>query len=124
MYNANRCGGMCPRTFCINREKVAGLPFKPYGILVHSQNPVGDRNAIFGRSSFRPFVVTSKSFLKTIFISPVLELKYFTGTNNFEHAEFKSEKFPLYRPAVFSQTAILSSLISQQLFSLFNETDR
>ena len=46
MYNANRCGGMCPRPFCINREKVAGLPFKPYGILVHSQNPVGDRNAV------------------------------------------------------------------------------
>ena len=79
MYNANRCGGMCPRTFCINRENVAGLPFKPYGILVHSQNPVGDRNAVFGRSSFRPFVVTSKSALKTIFISSVLELKYFYG---------------------------------------------
>jgi hypothetical protein len=31
------------------------------------------------------------------------------GTNTFEHAEFKSEKFPLCRPAVFSQTAILSS---------------
>jgi hypothetical protein len=45
-------------------------------------------------------------------------------TNTFEHAEFKSEKFPLRRPAVFSQTAILSSLISQQMFSLFNDTDR
>jgi hypothetical protein len=48
----------------------------------------------------------------------------FMGTNTFEHAEFKSEKFPLCRPAVFSQTAILSSLISRQLFSLFNDTDR
>jgi hypothetical protein len=40
----------------------------------------------------------------------------FTGTNTFEHAEFKSENFPRRRPAVFSQTAILSSLISQQIF--------
>jgi hypothetical protein len=32
----------------------------------------------------------------------------FTGTNTFEHAEFKSENFPHRRPAVFSQTAILS----------------
>jgi hypothetical protein len=47
----------------------------------------------------------------------------FTGANTFEHAEFKSEKFPLRKPAVFSQTAILSSLISR-LFSLFNDTDR
>ena len=39
---------------------------------------------------------------------------FFTGTNTFEHAEFKSEKFALRRPAVFSQTAILSSLISRQ----------
>ena len=45
------------------------------------------------------------------------------GTNTFEHAEFKSEDFPHCRPAVFSQTAILSSLISQQIFSLFNDTD-
>jgi hypothetical protein len=37
------------------------------------------------------------------------------GTNTFEHAEFKSENFPHRRPAVFSQTAILSSLISQQI---------
>jgi hypothetical protein len=41
----------------------------------------------------------------------------FAGTNTFEHAEFKSEKFPLCRSTVFSQTAILSSLISQQFFS-------
>jgi hypothetical protein len=34
----------------------------------------------------------------------------FTGTNTFEHAEFKSEKLPLRRPAVFSLNAILSSL--------------
>jgi hypothetical protein len=36
----------------------------------------------------------------------------FTGTNTFEHAEFKFEKFQLRRPCVFLQTAILSSLIS------------
>ena len=42
-------------------------------------------------------------------------------TNTFEHAEFKSENFPHRRPAVFSQTAILSSLISQQIFLLFND---
>jgi hypothetical protein len=53
-----------------------------------------------------------------------LGTEIFSGTNTFEHAEFKSEKFPLRRPAVFSQTAILSSLISRQLFSLFNDTDR
>jgi hypothetical protein len=47
----------------------------------------------------------------------------FMGTNTFEHAEFKFEKFPLRRPAAFSQTAILSSLISRQIFSLFNDTD-
>ena len=53
----------------------------------------------------------------------LLELKYFTGTNTFEHAEFKSEMFPLRRHAVFAQTAILSSLISPQIFSLLNDTD-
>ena len=37
------------------------------------------------------------------------------GTNTFEHA-FKSEKFTLRRPAVFSQNAILSSIISRQCF--------
>jgi hypothetical protein len=47
----------------------------------------------------------------------------FTRTNTFEHAEFKSEKFPLRRPCVFLQTAILSSLISWQIFSLFNDTN-
>ena len=62
---------------------------------------------------------------KLFFISHVLELKYFTGTNTFEHVDFKSEKFPLRRHAVFSQTAIiLSSLISRRIFSLFNDTDR
>ena len=35
--------------------------------------------------------------------------------SKFEHAEFKSEKFLLRRHAVFSQTAILSSLISRQI---------
>ena len=48
-----------------------------------------------------------------------LGTEIFSETNTFEHAEF-----PLRRPAVFSQTAILSSLISRQLFSLFNDTDR
>ena len=39
-----------------------------------------------------------------------------TGTNTFKHAEFKSEKFPQRRPAVFAQTAILSSQILWQIF--------
>jgi hypothetical protein len=51
------------------------------------------------------------------FLKHVLDLKYFTGTNTFEHVEFKSEKFPLRRPAVFLQNAILSSMIlSRQIF--------
>ena len=37
-------------------------------------------------------------------------------------AEFKSEEFSLRRPAVFSQNAILCSLISRQIFLLFNDT--
>jgi hypothetical protein len=40
------------------------------------------------------------------------------------HAEFESENFQRRKPAVFSQNAILSSLISQQIFSLFKDTDR
>ena len=36
------------------------------------------------------------------------------GTNTLKHAEFKSEEFPHRRPAVCSQTAILSSPISRQ----------
>jgi hypothetical protein len=66
-------------------------------------------------------------FILTLTLKHVLDLKYFCGnySNTFKHAEFKSEiKFPLRRPAVFSQTAILSSLISQQIFSLFNDTYR
>ena len=39
------------------------------------------------------------------------------------HAESKSEEFPLRRPAVFSKTAILSLLISQECFALFDDTD-
>ena len=46
----------------------------------------------------------------------------FTGTRTFKHTEFKSEELPLLRPAVFSETAILCSLISRQLFSLSNDT--
>ena len=46
-----------------------------------------------------------------------------TGTNAFKHAEPKSEEFPLRRPAVFSQTAILSLLIAREFFSLFNDMD-
>ena len=45
-----------------------------------------------------------------------------TETHTFKHAESKSEEFPLRRPAVFSQTAILSSPISQELFPLFSDT--
>ena len=44
-------------------------------------------------------------------------------TNTFKHAEFKSEEFPLRRPTVFSQTAILCLLNSRQNLSLFNDTD-
>ena len=33
-----------------------------------------------------------------------------------KHTEFKSEKFPPRRPAVSSQNAILSSIISRQIF--------
>ena len=40
----------------------------------------------------------------------------FAGTNIFKHAELKSEKYPLRGPAVFSQIAILSSLILWQMF--------
>ena len=32
------------------------------------------------------------------------------------HAESKSEEFPLRRPAVFSETAVVSSLISRHFF--------
>ena len=46
----------------------------------------------------------------------------FTGAGTFKHAEFKTEEFPFRRPAVFSQTPILCSLISRQFFSLFNDT--
>ena len=38
------------------------------------------------------------------------------GTNAFKHAESKSKEFPLRRPTVFSQTAILSLPISRQFF--------
>jgi hypothetical protein len=41
----------------------------------------------------------------------------FKGNNAFEHAEFKSEKFPLLWRAVFSQTFILSPLISRKFLS-------
>ena len=40
----------------------------------------------------------------------------FTGTNTFEDAESKSKELPLRKPAVFSQTAILCSLILRQFF--------
>jgi hypothetical protein len=75
-------------------------------------------------SHFRPFAVTLKSaYRKRFSLSMSWNWNIFMGTNTFEHAEFKSENFPHRRPAVFSQTAILSSLISQQIFSLFNDTD-
>ena len=38
------------------------------------------------------------------------------GTNTFKHAEPKSEEFPLSRPTVFSQTAVLSLLVSRHFF--------
>ena len=39
-----------------------------------------------------------------------------TATNAFKHAESQYEEFPLRRPAVFSQIAILSLLIARQFF--------
>ena len=39
------------------------------------------------------------------------------------NAEFKSEKFPLRKPAILFQTAILSLLFLQQILHLFNDTD-
>jgi hypothetical protein len=48
----------------------------------------------------------------------------FMGTNTFEHAELNSENLPHRRPALFSQTTILSSLILRPVFSLFNSTFR
>jgi hypothetical protein len=62
---------------------------------------------------FRPFAA---SRYRSLSFSMSWNWNIFTGTNMFKHAEFKSEKFPRRRPAVFSQTAILSSLISQQVF--------
>jgi hypothetical protein len=47
----------------------------------------------------------------------------FMGTNTSEHADLNANTSPTVDPAVFSQTVILSSLISQQSFSLFNDTD-
>jgi hypothetical protein len=44
----------------------------------------------------------------------------FTGTNTFKYAEFESENFPRRKPAVFSQNAILSSLISQQIYTIIS----
>jgi hypothetical protein len=35
----------------------------------------------------------------------------FTVTNIFEHGEFKSEKLPVRRPAVFSQIAFVFSVL-------------
>jgi hypothetical protein len=53
----------------------------------------------------------------------VLGLRNLFKAYNFDHADYESKEFPSSRPAVFSQTAILSSLISQQILSLFNDTD-
>ena len=38
----------------------------------------------------------------------------FMGTNTIKHAESKSEEFPLRRPAVFSQTAVLSTRMDEE----------
>ena len=38
------------------------------------------------------------------------------GTNTFEHAEFKSKKFPLRRSTVFSQTAIIFTNFTANFF--------
>jgi hypothetical protein len=64
---------------------------------------------------YRPFLWPRKVPRKRFSLSMSWNWNIFMGTNTFEHAEFKSENFPHRRPAVFSQTAILSSLISQQI---------
>jgi hypothetical protein len=69
----------------------------------------------------RPFAA---SWYRSLSLSMSWNWNIFTGTNTFKHAEFESENVPLRKPAVFSQNGILSSLISQQIFSLFNDTDR
>jgi hypothetical protein len=69
----------------------------------------------------RPFAA---SWYRSLSLSMAWNWNIFTGTNTFKHAEFESENFPRRKRAVFSQNAILSSLISQQIFSLFNDTDR
>jgi hypothetical protein len=71
----------------------------------------------------KPIAAVCCVLISFTFIKHVLwNWNIFTGTNTFQHAEFKSENFPRRKPAVFSQNAILSSLISQQIFSLFNDT--
>jgi hypothetical protein len=73
-----------------------------------------------GKKTYRPFAA---SWYRSLSFHPSWNWNIFMGTNTFEHAEFKSEKLLLHRPAVFSQTAMLCSLISQ-LFSLFNDMDQ
>jgi hypothetical protein len=66
------------------------------------------------------FRAINKQFAASRYRSLSLSMSWnwniFMVANTFEHAEFKSENFPHRRPAVFSQTAILSSQISQQIF--------
>jgi hypothetical protein len=71
--------------------------------------------------SIRPFAA---SWYRSLSLSMSWNWNIFTGTNTFKHAEFESENCPRRKPAVLPQNAILSSLISQQIFSLFNDTDR
>jgi hypothetical protein len=73
------------------------------------------------KSPYRPFAA---SWYRSLSLSMSWNWHIFTGTNTFKHAEFESENFPRRKHAVFSQNAILSSLISQQIFSLFNDMDR
>jgi hypothetical protein len=70
---------------------------------------------------YRPFAVTQRLWSRKVpgkrfSLNMSWNWNTFMGTNTFEHAEFKSENFPHRRPAVFSQTAILSSLISDKFF--------
>ena len=64
-------------------------------------------------TTFRPFVASRYC---SISFRMSRNRNIFRGTNTFKHTEFKSEKFPQRRPAVFARTAILSSQILWQIF--------
>ena len=55
----------------------------------------------------------------------IIRILHHFATKPRKHLVHSTRRFglPMRRPAVFSQTATLSSLISRQFFSLFNDTD-